>query len=55
MGEKRVLPGVELARKVPQCSKSAVGAQTYMRIKFIVETAQERGQDPVAVLGDLMR
>ena len=43
------------ARKVSQCSKNAVGAQTYMRIKSTVETARLRGQDPVAVLTGLMR
>ncbi|OOV15672.1 hypothetical protein BXU09_00400 [Deinococcus sp. LM3] len=44
-----------MARKVSQCSKNAVGAQTYMRIKSTVETARLRGQDPVAVLTGLMR
>jgi len=51
---ERSLRTVVMARKVSQCSKNAVGAQTYMRIKFTVETARLRGQDPVAVLSRLM-
>ncbi|GGR43913.1 hypothetical protein GCM10008959_01020 [Deinococcus seoulensis] len=43
------------ARKVSQCSKNAVRAQTYMRIKSTVETARLRCQNPVAVLTGLMR
>jgi len=39
-----------MARKVSQCSKNALGAQTYMRIKFAVETAPLRDQDPIDVL-----
>ena len=52
---ERSLRTVVMARKVSQCSKNAVGAQTYMRIKSTVETARLRGQDPVAVLTGLMR
>ncbi|WP_407572901.1 UvrD-helicase domain-containing protein [Deinococcus altitudinis] len=52
---ERSLRTVVMARKVSQCSKNAVGAQTYMRIKSAVETARLRGQDPVAVLTSLMR
>ncbi|OLV15814.1 hypothetical protein BOO71_0013741 [Deinococcus marmoris] len=44
-----------MARKVSQCSKSAIEAQTYMRIKPTVETARLRGQDPIAALTNLMR
>ncbi|UWX64009.1 IS66 family transposase [Deinococcus rubellus] len=52
---ERSLRTVVMARKVSQCSKNAVGAQTYMRIKSTVETARLRGQDPVAVLINLIR
>lgn len=52
---ERSLRTVVMARKVSQCSKNAVGAQTYMRIKSTVETARLRGQDPVAVLPSLTR
>jgi len=52
---ERSLRTVVMARKVSQCSKNAVGAQTYMHIKSTVETARLRGQDPVAVLTSLMR
>ncbi|MCD0177772.1 IS66 family transposase, partial [Deinococcus sp. 14RED07] len=52
---ERSLRTVVMARKVSQCSKNAVGAQTYMRIKSTVETARLCGQDPVAVLTGLMR
>jgi transposase len=52
---ERSLRTVVMARKVSQCSKNAVGAQTYMRIKSTVETARLRGQDPVAVLTSLTR
>ncbi len=52
---ERSLRTVVMARKVSQCSKNAVGAQTYMRIKSTVETARLRGQDPVAVLTGLTR
>ena len=52
---ERSLRTVVMARKVSQCSKNAVGAQTYMRIKSAVETARLRGQDPIAVLASLMR
>ena len=51
----RSLRTVVMARKVSQCSKNAVGAHTYMRIKSTVETARLRGQDPVTVLTGLMR
>ncbi|PIG95721.1 hypothetical protein [Deinococcus sp. UR1] len=44
-----------MARTVSQCSKNAVRAQTYMRIKSTVETARLRCQNPVAVLTGLMR
>ena len=37
---ERSLRTVVMARKVSQCSKNAVGAQTYMRIKSTVETAR---------------
>ena len=47
---ERSLRTVVMARKVSQCSKNALGAQTYMRIKSTVETARLRGQDPVDVL-----
>uniref|UniRef100_UPI00403F496A IS66 family transposase n=1 Tax=Deinococcus sp. VB142 TaxID=3112952 RepID=UPI00403F496A len=40
---ERSLRTVVMARKVSQCSKNAVGAQTYMRIKSTVETARLRG------------
>ena len=52
---ERSLRTVVMARKVSQCSKNALGAQTYMRIKSTVETARLRGQDPIAVLTSLMR
>lgn len=52
---ERSLRTVVMARKVSQCSKNAVGAQTYMRIKSAVETARLRGQDPIAVLISLTR
>ncbi|MFT2720390.1 hypothetical protein ACMT4L_10345 [Deinococcus sp. A31D244] len=52
---ERNLQTVVMARKVSQCSKNAVGVQTYMRIKSTVETARLRGQDTVAVLTGLMR
>ncbi|GGR29320.1 IS66 family transposase [Deinococcus ruber] len=39
---ERSLRTVVMARKVSQCSKNAVGAQTYMRIKSTVETARLR-------------
>ena len=52
---ERSLRTVVMARKVSQCSKNALGAQTYMRIKSTVETARLRGQDPIAVLASLMR
>ena len=52
---ERSLRTVVMARKVSQCSKNALGAQTYMRIKSTVETARLRGQDPVVVLTSLMR
>ncbi|WP_240740944.1 IS66 family transposase [Deinococcus sp. Arct2-2] len=52
---ERSLRTVVIARKVSQCSKNAVGAQTYMRIKSTVETARLRGQDPVTVLTSLTR
>ncbi|GAA3994095.1 IS66-like element ISRhru2 family transposase [Deinococcus rubellus] len=52
---ERSLRTVVMARKVSQCSKNAVGAQTYMRIKSTVETARLRGQNPVAVLINLIR
>ena len=52
---ERSLRTVVMARKVSQCSRNAVGAQTYMHIKSTVETARLRGQDPVAVLTSLMR
>lgn len=52
---ERSLRTVVMARKVSQCSKNAVGAQTYMRIKSTVETARLRGQDPVALLTSLTR
>ncbi|GAA5441811.1 transposase [Deinococcus caeni] len=52
---ERSLRTVVMARKVSQCSKNGVGAQTYMRIKSTVETARLRGQGPVAVLAGLMR
>ena len=52
---ERSLRTVVMARKVSQCSKNAVGAQTYMRIKSTVETARLRGQDPIVVLTSLMR
>ena len=52
---ERSLRTVAMARKVSQCSKNAVGAQTYMRIKSTLETARLRGQDPVAVLTSLIR
>ena len=52
---ERSLRTVVMARKVSQCSKNTLGAQTYMRIKSTVETARLRGQDPVAVLTGLMR
>lgn len=52
---ERSLRTVVMARKVSQCSKNALGAQTYMRIKSTVETARLRGQDPVAVLASLTR
>lgn len=52
---ERSLRTVVIARKVSQCSKNALGAQTYMRIKSTVETAKLRGQDPVAVLLHLSR
>ncbi|WP_229776007.1 IS66 family transposase [Deinococcus ruber] len=45
---------VVMTRKVSQGSKTAAGAQTYMWIKFMVETARLRGQDPVAILTGLM-
>jgi len=51
---ERSLRTVVMARKVSQCSKNAVGAQMYMRIKSTVETARLRGQDPVAVLTSLI-
>ena len=41
---------VAMVRKVSRCSKNALGAQTYMRIKSAVETARLRSQDPVDVL-----
>ncbi|GGR23683.1 transposase [Deinococcus ruber] len=47
---ERSLRTVVMARKVSQCSKNALGAQTYMRIKSTVETARLRGQDPVDIL-----
>lgn len=52
---ERSLRTVVIARKVSQCSKTDLGAQTYMRIKSTVETAKLRGQDPVAVLTSLRR
>ncbi|BBN96911.1 transposase IS66 [Deinococcus grandis] len=52
---ERSLRSVVIARKVSQCSKNALGAQTYMRIKSTVETARLRGQDPVDVLINLRR
>jgi hypothetical protein len=52
---ERSLRSVVIARKVSQCSKNALGAQTYMRIKSTVETARLRGQDPVDVLISLRR
>ncbi|WP_229671119.1 IS66 family transposase, partial [Deinococcus aquiradiocola] len=52
---ERSLRTVVMARKVSPCSKNAVGAQTDIRIKSTVETAQPRGLDPVAVLAGLMR
>lgn len=52
---ERSLRSVVIARKVSQCSKNALGAQTYMRIKSAVETARLRGQDPVDVLITLRR
>ncbi|WP_344982383.1 IS66 family transposase [Deinococcus rubellus] len=52
---ERSLRTVVMARKVSQCSKNVLGAQTYMRIKSTVETARLRGQDPVAVLTSLNR
>ncbi len=51
---ERSLRTVVMARKVSQCSKNTVGAQTYMRIKSTVETARLRGQDPVTVLTGLI-
>ncbi|WP_370638682.1 transposase [Deinococcus sp. 12RED42] len=42
---ERSLRTVVMARKVSQCSKNAVGAQTYMQTKSTVETARLRGQD----------
>ncbi|WP_161882606.1 IS66 family transposase [Deinococcus alpinitundrae] len=52
---ERSLRTVVMVRKVSQCSKNAVGAQTYMRIKSTVETARLRGQDPVVALTSLNR
>ena len=52
---ERSLRSVVMARKVSQCSKNALGATTYMRIKSTVETARLRGQDPVEVLIGLSR
>ena len=52
---ERSLRTVVMARKVSQCSKNAVGVQTYMRIKSTVETARLRGQHPISVLTRLMR
>ena len=47
---ERSLRTVVMARKVSQCSKNSLGAQTYMRIKSARETARLRSQDSTDVL-----
>jgi transposase len=52
---ERRLHTVVMARKVSQYNKSALGAQTHLRIRSAVETARLCGQDPVGVLISLRK